>query len=265
MKESHITDLIACEGYNFKLRFYRCLLGILSMINVKLYKIAVKFAGKSLLFLIPTLYGERALHNLEHVFCDYYQLSSTVPKPGNKVLDVGGFLGFYTVASSILVNPGGVVHSVEPAREVFPLLYENIRINKLSGVYAYPIAVCPNSGFKRLYIGEYPAVSSLLREHVEYYTRVENVIEVKCVKMSNLLSYIGVLDVLKLDIEGLEVDVLKEALSELRRTYAVVVEVHTDVVDSDEVTQLLGKAGFNKIVAYVPAETASQLIIYATR
>lgn len=265
MKKDGVADLFICNGYNFKLRFYRYLLGVLNILNVKLYEVAVKFAGRSLFFLVPTFYGEKALYNLEHALCDYYQVTSAIPRPGSKVLDVGGFLGFYTVTASILVSPGGVVYSVEPVKEVFPLLYENIRVNKLSEVYAYPLAVCPESGFKKLYIGDYPAVSSLLREHVEYYTGVKGVIEVKCIKMSNLLNYIGVLDVLKLDVEGLEVDVLKEALRELCRIRAIVVEAHTDIIDSGEVVHLLNKAGFSKTTVYVPAEMTNQVIVYAVQ
>jgi len=265
VKKDGITDLPTCKDYDLKLRFYGYLLGVLSRMGVELYRVTVEFAGKDLAFLVPTLYAERALYNLEHVLCDYYQVPGVVPRPGNRVLDVGGFLGFYTVASAALVDPGGVVYSVEPVEKIFSLLYENIRLNRLSHVYAYPIAVCPESGFKKLYVGDYPAVSSLLREHVEHYASVESVIEVKCIKMSNLLGYIGVLDVLKLDIEGLEVDVLKEALGELRRTRAIVVEVHTNVVDSGEVVRLLNEAGFNKTVVYVPADAPNQVIAYATR
>jgi len=199
------------------------------------------------------------------VDCDYYKLGEALPRPGHRVLDVGGFLGFYAAASSTLVSPSGSIYVVEPGKHVIPFLYANIHRNKRSEVRIYPVAVCPESGFRKLYVGRYPAVSSFFIEHVEKYTDVAGVLEVKCLKLSTLIRYLGFLHTVKLDVEGLEAGILRESTSELSKVNTLVVEVHTDVADLAEVEKAVSYAGFNRILLYTSSEMPHQNILYAIK
>ncbi len=237
------------------------------LLGAKYTSIQVKFAGRKLKFTIPLDYVDWALKNLEHVLidCDYYGVSWAIPKSGYRVLDIGAFLGFYTVSSSVLTGLSGVVYAVEPNKRILPVLHSNIVVNNAFNTILIPHAVCPSNGFVKLYIGEYPAVSSIIREHVEYYTSVIESIEVKCVKMSSLLRSIGYLDIVKLDLEGLEKNILVESIDELKRVETIVVEVHLDQVDTFEVEEVLYRAGFNEIVEYTSSEMPDQVIVYASK
>lgn len=268
MTKDGVAEPVTChQSQKFKLGFYRYYFKVLRSLGIKISRFSLGFNHGKLVFYLPTAYSERALWNAEHVLvdCDYFQVVGAIPRPGDTVVDVGAFLGFYTAAASFLVGNEGKVYSLEPNKLVYPVLVENIHLNGFSAIHVYPLAVCPERGLRKLYVGEYPAVSSLSRDHVERYTVVERELEVRCIKLSSLLKYIGYLDILKLDIEGLEREVLKEALGELTRTNTLVVEVHTDTADQGEVERVLGEAGFNRLVVYASSEMPHQVVVYAFR
>lgn len=256
-----------CTEKQGKLTLYRYLVSVYRVLGARFLKISMNFAGKRLRFLLPVAYADRALYNAEHVLvdCDYFQIQEAIPRPGSVVLDIGGFLGFYAVASSKLASPSGAVHVLEPNAELLPVLYENLHLNDAGRMRVYPVAVCPERGYAKLYVGEYPAVSSVVRDHVERYTGVKCVLEVKCVELGSLLRHLGSIDVLKLDIEGLETAVLKKALGELGKTRVLVVEVHTDTAKPAEVELILEKGGFTKLVAYTSSEMENQVIVYGVK
>ncbi|MCC6054234.1 MAG: FkbM family methyltransferase [Thermosphaera sp.] len=240
---------------------------ILRGFRAKYYMISTHFAGRRLKFITPVDYIQSALRNLEHVLvdCDYYRLSWITPSKGNTVLDAGAFLGFYTVSSSVLVGSDGFVYSIEPNKLVIPLLHSNISLNNALNTRIIPVAICSERGYRRLFIGEYPAVSSLTPDHVDFHGGITGYIDVKCIRLNDLLKYIGFVDILKLDVEGVEDAVLREAFNELSRVGFIIVEVHTDVVEPLDVEEVLSKAGFRDLVLYASSEMPSQVLIYARR
>ncbi|MEM1830681.1 MAG: FkbM family methyltransferase [Desulfurococcaceae archaeon] len=112
----------------------------------------------------------------------------------------------------------------------------NIEVNKLGeNALCLPLAICPTKGSAKLCIGEYSSVSPLIRNHVENYTTVIRVAEVKCVKLSTLMRYIGSADLLKLDAKGLEYEVIRKAGDEFKQVSRIVVEVHEPESSLDDI------------------------------
>ncbi|MEM0004127.1 MAG: FkbM family methyltransferase [Desulfurococcaceae archaeon] len=255
-----------CINTRVKWNLHKYVLRIASLLGVKQHRVDLTFANRRLRFVIPSPYVEEAFNNLEHIVvdCDYYIIPYTRPNRGDRILDAGAFLGFYTVTSWLLAEPSGRVYSVEPNKLVLPFLRYNIELNKVRGGTIIPFAICPSSGVKRLFIGDYSAVSSLIREHVEQHSAVVSELEVKCVRLSSILKYLGYTEILKLDIEGLELEVLREALGELWRVKSIVVEAHTDIVDVREVEAVLEKTGFTKMFILASSEMPYQAVIHAT-
>lgn len=255
-----------CKYSELKKNFYRYCSKIVHVLGVNYYRVNVDFAGNNLKFIIPTLYFDEALINLDHVLCDYGTIVSKKTKPRSGIiLDVGAFLGFYTVTSFLVMNNKGYIYSIEPNVHILPFLRENVRLNKVVNTRILSFAICPSSETRKIFIAEYPAVSSMIRDHVEYHSRIVGELEVKCVKLSNLLNYLKYVQILKLDIEGLELDVLKEAFDELQRVEGIIVEVHIDVVDTKEIETVLERAGFNKLFLLTSNEMPNQIIIYAMK
>lgn len=256
-----------CKTSRFKIKMYKLLLDLHRSIGLEYLTITTKLYSSDLLFYIPTRFNERILDNFEHVLvnCDYYRVSNFIPSRGDTIVDLGAFIGFYSITSSILTRNDSRVYSIEPNTEVLPWLYRNVHINKTWNIKILPVAICPEPGLKTMYIASYPAVSSLNREYVEYFDNIVKTIEVKCVKLSNLLKRLGYVDILKMDIEGSELSVLKESASELWRVQRIVAEIHSNIIDSFEIEQNLVRAGFTKIITYVSNEMPYQKILYGLR
>ncbi|MEM4487803.1 MAG: FkbM family methyltransferase [Desulfurococcaceae archaeon] len=259
--------MIICYEYNSKIKLFKKVSKFATFLKVSFIKFAVSFANRRLVFIIPVAIVEKALDNLSHVLvdCDYFHVKKLTPSDGHLIIDGGAFLGYYTVASSALSNNKALVISFEPNTEIVPVLSMNVELNKARIAKIYPYALCPQSGSTNLYVGAYPAVSSVIREHVENYTSVEKTIEVRCVKLSSLLSFLSYVDLLKLDIEGLELDVIREAGRELTRVGGMVVEIHKDIVEPYEVENIVREHGFDVAVLYTSSEMDDQAILYAYR
>jgi FkbM family methyltransferase len=258
-----------CTMSSRKTRLLKTALSLLRLLGVQRIRVRVEFSGRGIPVVVPLEFAEPALLNIEHVFvdCDYFQVEYAVPKPGSSALDAGGFLGFYATAFTQLASRGGAVHVFEPNPLVLPYLAENAEMASTSGalVRVYPRALCAESGQVYLYIGENPAVTSTLREHVEEFTSVVARVPVKCTKLSTVLRYLERVDVVKLDVEGLELELLREASSELKRAGSLVVEVHRDLVDTSEVVELVSRVGFEGVVVYTSSEMPYQAVLYAKR
>jgi len=262
-----VSLISICTEKSWKIRFFREFLTPLRFLRIPRVKLNVKFVNKKIPLVLPLKYIEHALLNLEHVLidCDYFQVENAIPSLGSSVLDIGGFLGFYTVASSLLAGKNGIVHVFEPNPLVLPYLARNTEIASSIGarVYVYPRALCAERGQTNLYIGENPAVSSTRREHVEAFTTITCSLPVMCVKLSSVLRYFGYIDVVKIDVEGLEVELLREAGCELRRVKNLVIEVHRDLVETSEVEKILLNHGFTHTLIYTPSEIPHQVVLYA--
>ncbi|MEM1803395.1 MAG: FkbM family methyltransferase [Desulfurococcaceae archaeon] len=256
-----------CAESSTRVKLYRFLLQPLYFLGLRgSFSVSVAFSGEELRFVLPLHHLNAVLNNMEHVLvsCDYYQFKPGIPGPGDIVVDAGAYVGFYTVASAVLTGRRGFVHAVEPNPEAVEYLAKNIEANNLIGkARCFPIALCPTKGTAKLYIGEYSSVSSLIRNHVENYTAVARVEEVKCVKLSTLLKYVGSADVLKLDVEGLEYELIREAGNELKRVSRIVVEAHEPETSLDDIETLLLSLGFKRIIIYASHENPTQTILYA--
>jgi len=75
--------------------------------------------------------------------------------PGDFVIDVGAFVGFYTQRLSRLVGPGGVVWSFEPMPHTFDILTTAVRELRLSNVRTLPYALSDSVGAATMEVPRY--------------------------------------------------------------------------------------------------------------
>src|SRR5688572_26593270 len=76
-------------------------------------------------------------------------------KDGFRVLDIGANIGFFTAHLSRLVSTSGQVIAIEPNKENFRLLQENVRRNQLNNAVLHNLAVGENDGNAALYISDW--------------------------------------------------------------------------------------------------------------
>ncbi|MEM4497860.1 MAG: FkbM family methyltransferase [Nitrososphaerota archaeon] len=209
------------------------------------------------------------LDNILHIYyhMDYAFIPDVIPKPGWKIVDAGAYLGAYTMWSARRVEPGGEVVALEPHPKSRELLQRTIMLNGLRNVRVLPYALSIHDGRGKLYSPRYRALASLRREHAEYFCgEVVEEHEVECVSLRTLLGMLGSreIDLLKLDIEGLEYDVLRSSTDVLGRVKRIAVEVHLDSCSIPELDQLLRDNGFEAIIKF-DARAENQAFIIALR
>jgi len=143
-------------------------------------------------------------------------------KPGMTVFDVGANAGFYTLVFSRLVGEGGCVIAFEPDSDNMRLLRKHITLNKLENVSVVQAAVSDASvlaGFSLTggAIGRLEKKSSYL---------------VPTLRLDELLAdgNLPPPDVIKMDVEGAEVLVLRGAKDFIEKnTCSWIVALHGDV------------------------------------
>ncbi len=149
-------------------------------------------------------------------------------KVGETVIDVGAHIGRYTLVAARLASK---VIAVEPEPSNFSMLCANIRLNGFLNVIALPVALSRDGGKRRFYLSDRgdTATSSLEREWRSKRSvgRKPNVIEVQAETLDNLIASfdLQVVDWLKIDVEGHEVEVLQGGSTTLRRTKRLIMEV----------------------------------------
>ncbi len=131
------------------------------------------------------------------------ELFKRVVKAGMTVLDIGAFLGEYTLLAARQVGPTGRVYSFEPEPLNFSFLQRNIDRNALNTIVsALPYAVTEKSGTKTFFLEpEEGSGSSLFFQRQREATKIP----VECVALDTFLDKSLVVDVIKVDIEGGEV------------------------------------------------------------
>jgi FkbM family methyltransferase len=145
--------------------------------------------------------------------------------PGSVFIDVGANMGIYTLVASRLVGEAGRVIAFEPSAQSLPLLLENIELNSLKNVCAFPVALADRVGKARLYHQGVPECNSLARDP-SWGGEAE---EVTMETLDNIVKGASVtrVDVIKIDVEGAEELVLRGAANVLASMRpAVIFEVN---------------------------------------
>jgi FkbM family methyltransferase len=161
-------------------------------------------------------------------------------------VDVGANVGGYTVRAAKM---GARVIAVEPDLDNYRVLRSNLELNKCTGAHVLNIAAGSKEEVRQLYQDDKAAPSGYTLKEGEEIRKVKCYVKVKPLDsaITPLLSGERV-DLLKIDVEGFEVEVIKGALNLLKRTRHVIVEVFPSTESKmREVLGLLRPIGFKLI------------------
>ncbi|MGH6932491.1 MAG: FkbM family methyltransferase [Dongiaceae bacterium] len=138
-------------------------------------------------------------------------------RAGDMALDVGANIGTCTLAMARAVGPNGLVHAFEPQALVFQTLCANLAINGLTQVRAWPWAVGEEAGTARIPVPALDTDENFGAVQVQTTGHTEAVPLVR-------LDDIGIerAALLKIDVEGMELAVLRGAAALLQRCRPVV-------------------------------------------
>jgi FkbM family methyltransferase len=174
--------------------------------------IAERFAG------FRTARGDYLPNRIRMLFNRYEaaecDLMRQYVRPGHVILDIGANIGYLTRFFARCTHDSGRIIAFEPNPLIFLLLQRNLK--KFRSVSLYNVGLSASNGDAELFLaGSDHSVASLTREypvtHVFYQDsgKLESV-AVKLAVGDEVLRRIGVgkIDVLKIDVEGWELNVL---------------------------------------------------------
>jgi FkbM family methyltransferase len=126
-------------------------------------------------------------------------------RPGATLVDVGANIGVITAAAARRVGPEGRVIAIEPAADNVAVLRENVHANRLGNVTIVAGAAGRTHESRDFYLrGGVSAVNSLFPESM--YATVTEVVRVTVAPLDDIVR--GTADLVKIDVEGAEMDVL---------------------------------------------------------
>lgn len=195
-----------------------------------------------------------------------YELFGARIENGWTVIDIGAGLGDFAILIA-RENPESRIYACEPFPESYQLLQENIALNDVHNIHAFPIAVGARSGKMRLFVrGEAVQHTTIVNQQPEGpipYTEVQGL------TLDEVLAISGIerCDFLKMDCEGCEFEALFGASpATLERILRICLEYHdgfTPFAHTDLI-QYLHKHGFQTRVTPNPVHPYLGLL-YAHR
>ncbi len=151
--------------------------------------------------------------------------------PGMSVIDAGANVGEISLIASRLVGESGRVYSFEVSPKTLPRLRRNIALNRAQNIEVVEAAVCGADGRLTFYLGQgVDSGSSSLSEPHDYQG---DHLAVPGMRLDTFARSrpISQIDLIKLDIEGAELEALRgsEALLRGKVPPIVVFEYHEQV------------------------------------
>jgi len=158
----------------------------------------------------------RLLWSEPGLFLDGERFLATITRPGDTVVDVGANIGVLSLLLSSLLGSSGFVLAIEAHPRTYRALAKNLKLNHASNVNSLNIAVGPEAGTLRF--------SDRLDDEWNRVDVDSGTLEVEVKPLDMLCDHIPCVDILKIDVEGFELNVLKGAIGVLSRTDCVLLE-----------------------------------------
>lgn len=179
---------------------------------------------------------ERSLHETGTYEKGVIHFLTTNLKKGGCFVDIGANIGLLSIHAGRCVGAEGRVYAIEPNPKTLPILERNIKLNNAQNIRVYPVALGDRS--HRTHIFENVDIN---RGAASLITRtgVDVGIEIQVEPLDKLLPELFP-DIIKIDVEGYELEVLKGALLTITRAMPIlIVETAVDSLKTIECIELI--------------------------
>ena len=179
--------------------------------------------------------GRMDIWSIKETFLDqFYTRYGAVVEDGWTVVDVGAGVGDFSIFAGYN-RPHTVVYALEPFGESYQLLSENLVLNAIDNVTAFPLALWGESGDLVLDLsGGEPL--QIISQVLENQAEISGMTVVHALTLQDFLNQESIdhVDLMKLDCEGAEYEILMQASSQtLAKVDRVIMEYH-DIREHNE-------------------------------
>lgn len=135
-------------------------------------------------------------------------------RPGMTFIDVGAHIGEYVLLAKSLIGEDGSVHAFEPDPRNYQFLQYNVRLNSLQQVFLQNCVVSNQTGKVTFALFKEPSISRITVQGSDLQN--ESLVQTVDVPATSLDEYvqkhdIAKIDLVKIDVEGAELQVLEGA------------------------------------------------------
>ena len=140
------------------------------------------------------------------------ELFAQIVQPGSIVVEAGANIGAHTVGLARAATKKGAVLAFEPQRVVFQALCANLALNQCTNVYAHQMAVGASPG--RIVV---PAMDPSTRANFGGVSLIDAAAGERVTMVTIDSLELPACQLLKADVEGMDLEVIRGALATIRR------------------------------------------------
>jgi FkbM family methyltransferase len=168
------------------------------------------------------------------------------PEEGQTVLDIGAHIGFYTLMAARQVGSTGKVIAVECDPSNFNMLKRNVDMNNFKNVITVNSALSDVDGYVKMYLAWDSALTTGdAKRHKQKHVRA--CVSLRSMKVDTLLNQLGIhyVNWMKIDVEGMEMQVLRGAARTLLQSPCIKIIIEISQENLREVLEYLQGFGFS--------------------
>lgn len=174
----------------------------------------------------------------------------SLTRPGDRFVDAGANVGYFSILAGWRVFPGGEIWSFEPNPNIYPILASNITNNGFEhATQRRKLALSDHQGVSQLRVFKgYEATSTIRDVSDEFiaHTRKETgrdsyLVDVEVDTLDAQMAAVPAIDLMKIDVEGHELSVIRGAVEILARSQnvKVVMEFVPPILGTRSATDLV--------------------------
>lgn len=202
------------------------------------YNINDSFIGKSI-----SHYGEWSQIEVEFF--------KTVLSPKDNVIEVGSNIGSHTLSISKFVNAGNVF-AFEPQEIIYQNLCANLSLNSLTNCFCFKTALTEKKGEELYFLNLDFSKPQNFGAHKIIREKLDNSIKSNVDTLDNIFPDLLNLRLLKIDVEGMELNVIKGGEKLIRRTSPIIYLENDRVENSKDLIDFISSLDYRLFWHVVP-------------
>jgi FkbM family methyltransferase len=202
---------------------------------------------------------------VENVF-NFQAIKELIKKNEPVVFDLGANCGFFTLRT-LDFFPKAKIYAFEPQIKANHKFKETIRANNLQDrISLHQFAIADRNCQSTFYENRSPISASLSKEKVSLRT-IRKQYPVEIISLNWFVEEYSVPcpDILKIDVEGSELDVLKGSTDLFNQISILFIEVHPPICTADQVGDFLHSFGFERSKRLERPQNKDQDLVFVNR